>query len=116
MVFDATGPVLAQLQGPPLPENLPGVAAAEVVPDGDTDVRVLPIRWRGEKRQRNFAEAVELMEHHDFGDSELEGEPTCLWFMEKIAQTGLTPVARHGLGLPRAGSRRWTARPTSTSC
>ena len=35
-----------------------------------------------------------MMEHHDFGDTELEGEPSCMWFLEKIAQTGLTPVAR----------------------
>ena len=35
-----------------------------------------------------------MMEHVDFGDSLLEGEPTCEWLLNRVVQTGLTPVAR----------------------
>jgi hypothetical protein len=105
LVYEAAGSMLVQLQGPLMPEAAaagPGDEAA----DAEGDVRVLPVRWRGEKRQRSFAEAVEIMEHHDFGDGELEGEPTCLWFMEKA--DGSDPgcaVARLGFGERGAGRR-----------
>eukprot|EP00971_Amphidinium_carterae_P169288 3354109-Amphidinium_carterae.1 len=35
------------------------------------------------------------METNEFGDEEMEGEMSCLWYLEKIVATGLDPVARH---------------------
>eukprot|EP00971_Amphidinium_carterae_P214023 4247426-Amphidinium_carterae.2 len=62
---------------------------------GEGDARVLPVKWRGTSRRRGFQEAVEMMESNEYGDEEMEGEMTCMWYLEKICGTGLDPVARH---------------------
>jgi hypothetical protein len=62
--------------------------------EDEGDVRVLPVLWRGDKRQRPFGDAVERMECHDFGDSELEGGASTEWYLNKLMQTGMGPVAR----------------------
>ena len=101
LVYDAAGPVLVQRRlVVRLPEVVGGGAAAGAASapsvmgarEDDQDARVLPVRWKGDKRLRSFAESVDMMEHVDFGDCELEGEPTCAWYLQK--STGLTPVAR----------------------
>jgi hypothetical protein len=68
--------------------------AAGAAPEDDGDVRVLPVLWKGDKRQRSFTDAVEVMEFHDFGDGELDGGPSCEWYLNKVVQTGMGPVAR----------------------
>jgi hypothetical protein len=60
----------------------------------DEDVRVLPVKWKGDKRSRPFAESIDLMQHYDYGDSGLEGEDSADWYLDKIVSTGLDPVAR----------------------
>eukprot|EP00971_Amphidinium_carterae_P340415 6478747-Amphidinium_carterae.2 len=62
---------------------------------GEGDARVLPVKWRGATRRRGFQEAVEMMESNEYRDEEMEGEMTCLWYLEKICATGLDPVSRH---------------------
>eukprot|EP00973_Karenia_brevis_P015407 2106768-Karenia_brevis.AAC.1 len=51
--------------------------------------------WRGDSRYREFRDAVGLMSVNDYGDSPLEGEISTEWYLNKILQTGMTPVARH---------------------
>ena len=46
-------------------------------------------------RQRSFEDALGKMEHLDFGDTELEGEPSAEWYLHKLLGTGMSPVARH---------------------
>ncbi|CAK0844954.1 unnamed protein product, partial [Prorocentrum cordatum] len=75
---------------PPAPE----AAAAPVAVDDEGDLRVLPVKWRGDKRYRPFSEAVDSMEHVEFNDCELEGDPSAEWYLHKMVQTGLAPVAR----------------------
>eukprot|EP00971_Amphidinium_carterae_P216646 4300776-Amphidinium_carterae.1 len=72
------------------------VAREPMVFEGvEGDARVLPVKWKGSARRRPFQEAVEMMESNEYGDEEMEGEMSCLWFLEKICATGLDPVARH---------------------
>eukprot|EP00971_Amphidinium_carterae_P219605 4360073-Amphidinium_carterae.1 len=59
------------------------------------DARVLPVKWRNNARRRGFQEAVELMEGNEYGDEEMEGDLTTMWYLEKIVGTGLDPVSRH---------------------
>ena len=82
-------------------EALPGptedAAPAAVgggAPEDESDLRVLAVKWKGSKRHRPFEEAVALMEHFDFGDCDVEGDPTMGWYLHRILQTGLGPVAR----------------------
>eukprot|EP00973_Karenia_brevis_P030131 4152772-Karenia_brevis.AAC.1 len=63
--------------------------------DEEEYIRVLAVKWRGSERVRDFAEAVQMMSVHEFGDSPLEGELTGQWYLQKLVSTGMTPVARH---------------------
>eukprot|EP00959_Pyramimonas_sp_CCMP1952_P320416 6705393-Pyramimonas_sp.AAC.1 len=64
--------------------------------DEDADARSLPVTWRNNARRRRSVEAVDLMQHHDYGDSPLDGEPPMLWHLEEIARSGEGgPVQRH---------------------
>eukprot|EP00971_Amphidinium_carterae_P101198 2002360-Amphidinium_carterae.2 len=72
------------------------------------DARVLPVKWRNDARRRGFQEAVELMEGNEYGDEEMEGDLTTMWYLEKIVGTGLDPVSRHRAwvsdsGIPQGG-------------
>ena len=98
IVDDASGTIAVQLR----PRGAPGLVAVTVMEPtlptaevGDEDVRILSVKWRGERRFRPFAEWVDLMSHHDFADTELEGDVSCEWYLNKIVQTGMTPIARH---------------------
>lgn len=55
----------------------------------ESDVRVVLVKWKGSLRQRGFAEALDLMETVDLSDSELEGEYTVPWHLERIVATGM---------------------------
>ena len=67
----------------------------EAKQEEEADLRVLPVQWKGGCRKRGFEEALELMEHVDFGDNTLEGEPVCEYYLQKIAGTGMAPTSRH---------------------
>ena len=36
-----------------------------------------------------------MMEHLEFGDEELEGDPSAEWWLRKVVATGMAPTARH---------------------
>ena len=60
-----------------------------VAPVEEPDVRVLAVTWTpGGSRLRFFREAVQDMDHVDFGDSPLEGPATASWFLREILASG----------------------------
>ncbi|CAK0903705.1 unnamed protein product, partial [Prorocentrum cordatum] len=64
--------------------------------DDNADTRALPAAWRNNARRQRFAEAVDLMQYRDCGDSPLEGEASALWYLGEIARCGEGgPFQRH---------------------
>ena len=64
-------------------------------PEGEVDVRVLPTKWRGDMRRRDFREAVVMMEAISFDDSPLKGEASVEYVLLEMAAAGMSPVPRN---------------------
>ncbi len=72
--------------------------------DQETDARVIPVKWKtARERGWTFREAVALQEHHDFGDSPLQGEPSLPWLLTEVAQSAEGMLTRHHTWLAASG-------------